>query len=500
MTFSDTEMADQPMNKASRASYHRSVPLAGEEQVREALDHPVFHAVSEIAEEKGTPAYVIGGWVRDLLLKKECKDIDLVVVGNGIDLAHDVAERLGGVQVNYFKHFGTAMLRYEDLEVEFVGARKESYSADSRKPAVENGTLEDDQNRRDLTINALAFSLNKEDHGQLIDPFGGLEDLKNGVVRTPKDPDLTFSDDPLRMMRAIRFSTQLMFHIEETTLQAIERNRDRIKIVSMERVTTELNKIIEADRPSHGFKLLFKAGLLTLIFPEMAALQGVDVKDQKGHKDNFFHTLQVLDNVAQVSDDLWLRWAAILHDIGKPPTKRFDKEEGWTFHGHDHVGAKMVPRIFRRLKLPLDSKMKYVRKLVALHLRPIALTQQRVTDSAVRRLIYEAGEDLEDLMKLCKADITSKNEKKVQRYLKNYDKVAEKILEVEEKDRVRNFQPPVSGEEIMEAFGISPSRQIGEIKEAIKEAILDGEIPNDREAAWDFMIRKGKRLGLTPRE
>lgn len=460
------------------------------------LDEDIFHAVSEVAGEMGVQAYVIGGWVRDLLLGKDSKDIDFVFVGDGVEAAERTAEKLNASNVNIFKRYGTAMIRYKDLELEFVGARKESYSNDSRKPAVENGTLEDDLNRRDLTINALAICLNKEAFGQRIDPFGGLEDLQNGIVRTPLDPHRTFSDDPLRMMRAVRFATQLSFHIEERTLKGIQEERERIDIVSMERIIDELNKIVQAPKPSKGFKLLDRTGLLERFFPEFTELKGVEERNGITHKDNFFHTLQVLDNLAEWTDELWLRWGAILHDIGKPATKRFDPNEGWTFHGHDHVGAKMVKRIFRRLKLPLDHRMKYVRKMVSLHLRPIALATEEVTDSAVRRLIHDAGDDLEDLLLLCQADITSKNKRKVAKILKNYERVKEKVQEVEEKDRVRNFEPPVSGEDVMKAFDLSPCRAVGEIKQAVKDAVLDGKIPNEREAAWQYMLEKGKELGM----
>lgn len=467
-------------------------------RIEKELEHPVFRTVSEVADEMQAQAFVIGGWVRDILLGKDCKDIDVVFVGNGVEAAERTAEKLNASNVNIFKRYGTAMIRYEDLELEFVGARKESYSSDSRKPAVENGSLQDDLNRRDLTINALAFCLNKEAYGQFVDPFDGLEDLRNGIVRTPLDPHRTFSDDPLRMMRAIRFATQLRFHIAEPTLKGIETERERIDIVSMERISDELNKIVRAPQPSLGFKLLQRTRLLERFFPEMTDLKGVEERNGITHKDNFYHTLQVLDNLAAWSDDLWLRWAAILHDIGKPPTKRFDEKEGWTFHGHDHVGSKMVKRIFRKLKLPLDHRMKYVRKLVALHLRPIALATAEVTDSAVRRLIYEAGDDLEDLLLLCQADITSKNRKKVKQILKNYEKVKEKVQEVEEKDRVRNFEPPISGEDVMKAFDLRPSRMVGDIKNAVKDAVLDGSISNDREEAWNYMLRKGRELGLEP--
>lgn len=462
------------------------------------LTHPVFKRVGELADERGQRAFVIGGFVRDLLLDRPCKDIDIVTEGSGIELAKATAKSMGIRQVHVFKNFGTAMFKARDHEVEFVGARKESYSRGSRKPVVEDGTLEDDQNRRDFTINAMAISLNADTFGKLVDPFGGVDDLDRKWIRTPLDPDVTYSDDPLRMLRAVRFASQLGFRIEEGSLASIRRNAKRLDIISAERIHTEVNKIILSPRPSRGFKLLFKTKLLHKFFPEMAALQGVEWRKGVGHKDNFYHTLEVLDNVAEHSDSLWLRWAAIMHDIAKPPTKRFDARTGWTFHGHEDRGARMVPKIFARLKLPMDAKMKYVQKLVLLHLRPIALTKDVVTDSAVRRLLFEAGDDIDDLMILCRADITSKNEAKVERYLKNYDVVVEKLREVEEKDHIRNFQPPVSGEEIMEAFGIPPSRPVGDIKNAIKEAILDGDIRNDVVEAKRLMLELGAQMGLTP--
>lgn len=464
----------------------------------EHLQHPLFKTIGRLADAKGQRAFAIGGFTRDLLLGRPCKDIDIVVEGSGIDLAEKTADELRAGKVSVFRNFGTAMFRCGDLEVEFVGARKESYERGSRKPIVENGTIEDDQQRRDFTINALALSLNAQTYGLLVDPFDGVTDLRSGRIRTPLDPDVTYSDDPLRMLRAVRFASQLGFRITEVNLKSIQRNSERLDIISSERIHTELNKIILSNQPSIGFKLLFKTRLLHRFFPEMAALQGVEWRNGIGHKDNFYHTLEVLDNVSEVSDDLWLRWAAIMHDIAKPPTKRFHPDHGWTFHGHEDRGSRMVPRIFKRLKLPLDGKMKYVQKLVLLHLRPIALTKNEITDSAVRRLLFEAGDDIDDLMVLCRADITSKNEAKVKRYLRNYDAVIDKLKEVEEKDHVRNFQPPISGEEIMGAFGIPPSKPVGYIKKAIKEAILDGDIPNERQAAWDLMVELGKTMDLSP--
>ena len=461
-----------------------------------SLHHKVFKQIGAVADQLRLETYVVGGYVRDLLLKRPSKDIDFVCVGSGIELAQKVAKALGPtVRVTVFKSFGTAQIVHDDLELEFVGARKESYRHDSRKPIVENGTLEDDQKRRDFTINALAVSLNQETYGELIDPFGGQADMKKKIIRTPLDPKITFSDDPLRMMRAIRFASQLNYDIESDSFQAIIDQADRIKIVSQERITDELNKIILSPIPSYGFKLLFHSTLLQHFFPELVALHGVEYVGNKAHKDNFFHTLQVLDNVSKVSDDLWLRWAAILHDIAKPATKRFDKTHGWTFHGHEDRGARMTPGIFKRLKLPLSDRMEFVQKLVRLHLRPIPLSKE-VTDSAIRRLLFDAGDDIDALMKLCRADITSKNYDKVSRFLKNFDLVEQKIAEVEAKDHIRNFQPPVSGDEIMKMYNISPGRVIGEIKERIKEAILEGEIKNDKEEAMSLLHKIAAEKGL----
>lgn len=462
-------------------------------------EREIFRIISETAAQLGYPVYVVGGYVRDRLLARPSKDMDIVCVGNGIRLAQEVAGKLRPIpRIAVYQRFGTAMLKHGDLEIEFVGARRESYRHDSRKPSVEDGTLEDDQNRRDFTINALAVSLNEGDFGAIIDPFNGLMHLEEKLIKTPLEPGRTFSDDPLRMMRAIRFSTQLDFRIDPPTLQAISQYRERIKIVSMERIAGELNKIIGAKTPSVGFKLLFDTGLLHIFFHEMAALQGVEKKQGKGHKDNFYHTLEVLDNLSRTTDNLWLRWAAVLHDIAKPGTKRFDPEQGWTFHGHEVVGAAMVPRIFGRLKLPLDQKMKYVQKLVLLHLRPISLTKENITDSAIRRLLVDAGDELEDLMLLCRADITSKNPAKVQRYLENYELVQQRLAEVEEKDHLRNWQPPITGEIIMETFGIQPSREVGLIKNAVREAILDGVIENNYDSAFGYMLEQGRRIGLEP--
>ena len=461
-----------------------------------SLTHPVFERIGKVADELRLETYVVGGFVRDLILKRDSKDIDFVCVGSGIELAKAVAASLGPrVHVNIFKNFGTAQIRFEDLDLEFVGARKESYRSDSRKPIVEDGTLDDDQKRRDFTINAMAISVNEKSYGSLIDPFNGLQDIKKKIIKTPLDPTITFSDDPLRMMRAVRFASQLSFDIEADTFAALISQSERLKIISQERITDELNKIILSPQPSYGFKLLFHSGLLKQFFPELVALHGVEYQDNKAHKDNFFHTLQVLDNVAKVSGDLWLRWAAILHDIAKPATKRFDKNHGWTFHGHEERGARMTPNIFRKLKLPMDERMLFVQKLVRLHLRPIPLSRE-VTDSAIRRLLFDAGDDVDALMKLCRADVTSKNNEKVGRILKNFDLVESKMREVEEKDHIRNFQPPITGDEIIKIYNLPPSRLIGEIKERIKEAILEGEIRNNREEAIGLLQKIAMEKGL----
>ncbi len=459
------------------------------------LSHPIFKTIADCANQLGVDAYVIGGFVRDIYLGRESKDIDVVTIGKGIELAELVHKQLGEeAHLSVFKNFGTAQVKFGDLEVEFVGARKESYNRDSRKPIVEDGTLENDQDRRDFTINALAIGLSKSNFGKLLDPFNGVGDIENKILRTPLEPEVTYSDDPLRMMRAIRFSSQLGFTIEKESLDAISKNKARISIVSKERITDELNKIILSPIPSVGFKLLFDTGLLHLIFPEMVKLYGVETINGKSHKDNFYHTLEVLDNTAKKSNNLWLRWAAILHDIAKPATKRFEPEHGWTFHGHEDKGARMVPKIFESLRLPLNEKMKYVQKLVLLHLRPIVLAKTEITDSAIRRVLFEAGDDVDDLMALCEADITTKNPNKVKRYLQNFELVREKLKELEEKDKIRNWQPPVSGEEIMEIFNLAPCKKVGDLKNALKDAILDGVIPNEREAALTFLSDKAKEL------
>ena len=465
--------------------------------MKKHLQHPIFTIIAEEAMAMNAEAFVVGGYVRDIFLKRESKDIDIVVLGSGIDLAQRISKRLGDhVHVNFFKNFGTAMLKIDDLEVEFVGARKESYRLDSRKPIVEEGTLVDDQKRRDFTINAMALHLTPSNFGELVDPFDGINDIENKIIQTPLDPSITFSDDPLRMMRAIRFASQLHFKIENSSFEAIIANKDRISIVSAERITEELNKIILSSKPSVGFDLLFKTGLLHIIFPQMVLLHGVDFVNGHGHKDNFYHTLQVLDNVAKASDDLWIRWAAILHDIAKPATKRYEQGQGWTFHGHEDKGARMVKHIFRQLKLPLNEKMKFVEKLVQLHLRPIVLAQDFVTDSAIRRLLFDAGDDIDALMKLCHADVTTKNEYKIKKYKENFNIVSEKLKEVEEKDRIRNWQPPISGEDIMGAFDIKPGKEVGIIKNAIREAILEGEIKNNYTEAFELMLKISKELGL----
>lgn len=488
------------------------------EQLTQLLASPIFHIIGEVADKMNVEAYIVGGYVRDLFLERPSKDIDVVVVGSGIEVAKAVAKRFGrGAFVSVFKNFGTAQVKVHhssfidhSLEIEFVGARRESYSHDSRKPHVEDGTLEDDQLRRDFTINALAVCLNADRFGELVDPFDGVWDLEDRIISTPSDPDITFSDDPLRMMRCIRFATQLNFEIEPETFEALKRNKQRIKIISQERIIDEIQKFMMSDAPARGWELLFQCGLLEIIFPELYALYGIETMNGRAHKDNFWHTLEVLTNVVKAENKsekhstlndqentLWLRWAALLHDIGKPRTKRWDAQLGWTFHNHNYVGEKMVPQIFRRMKLPMDERMKYVQKLVSLHMRPIVIADEEVTDSAVRRLLFEAGDDIDDLMLLCEADITSKNQQRKQRFLDNFQLVRRKLVDLEERDRIRNFQPPVSGEEIMERFHLPPSREVGTLKMAVKDAILDGLIPNEHDAALQFVIEKARTMGLT---
>lgn len=474
--------------------------ILSREELVKLLDKNIFHCIGETADELGVECYVVGGYVRDLFLERPSKDIDVVVVGSGIQVAEALGRKLGkGAKVSVFRNFGTAQVKHRGIEVEFVGARRESYSRDSRKPIVEDGTLEDDQNRRDFTINALAVCLNTHRYGELVDPFDGMWDMEDRIIRTPLDPDITFSDDPLRMMRCVRFATQLNFYIDDETFQALERNKERIRIISKERIADELNKIMMTPTPSKGFVELSRCGLLPLIFPELAAMEGIETVNGKAHKDNFYHTLEVLDNICKQSDNLWLRWAALLHDIGKPRTKRFESGIGWTFHNHNFIGEKMIPDIFRKMKLPMNEKMKYVQKLVGLHMRPIVIADDEVTDSAVRRLLFEAGDDIEDLMTLCEADITSKNVMRKQRFLENFKLVRRKLVDLEERDRIRNFQPPVTGEEIMKVFDLQPCREIGELKTKIKDAILEGRIPNEHDAAYDFMLECAAEMGLTPR-
>ena len=471
-----------------------------QEKILRHIDKPIFHLVGQVADSMQRPCYVVGGYVRDIFLNRTSNDIDFVAVGSGIEVAKAVADKIGrkNSSLAVFKTYGTAQVKAFGLELEFVGARRESYRHDSRNPIVENGTLQDDQQRRDFTVNAMAISLNADNFGELLDPFDGIGDMKRRIIRTPLNPDITFSDDPLRMMRAVRFATQLNFDIFPDTFQAIKRNAQRINIITRERIADELMKIVRAPHPSRGLIMLHDCGLLKLIFPELEALSGVDNSHGRSHKDNFLHTMQVLDNVAQQTDNEWLRWAAIMHDIGKPATKRWDEQQGWTFHNHNFVGEKMIPKIFSRMRLPLNEHMKYVKKLVGLHMRPIALVEDEVTDSAVRRLLFDAGDDIDDLMLLCNADITSKNEEKVKRFRDNFLLVKQKLIDIEEKDRVRNFQPPIDGQEIMEIFGLQPSRPVGIIKDAIKDAILDGTIQNDREQAYAFMLNKAQEIGLSP--
>lgn len=467
------------------------------EELRKHFEKPIFKKISEVADRLEVECYAVGGYVRDIFLQRDSKDIDVVVVGSGISVAEELKKELGkGANLSVFKNFGTAQIKHKGIEVEFVGARKESYNRDSRKPIVEDGSLEDDQNRRDFTINAMAVRLNSQNFGELIDPFNGMQDLRDKIIRTPLDPDITFSDDPLRMMRCIRFATQLGFHIDDDTFEALCRNKERIEIISKERIADELNKIILSPVPSKGFIDLDRCGLLPLIFPELCAMQGIEVRNGKGHKDNFYHTLEVLDNIAKMTDNLWLRWSAILHDIAKPATKKWEPKIGWTFHNHNFIGEKMTPAIFRKMKLPMNEKMKYVQKMVGLHMRPIVIASDVVTDSAVRRLLFEAGDDIDDLMTLCEADITSKNQERKQRFLKNFQLVREKLKVLEEKDRIRNFQPPISGEEIMTIFNLQPCREIGSLKSSIKDAILDGIIPNEYEAAYKYMMEKADKMGL----
>ena len=486
-------------SKSSKNKAPHNFNLTIKENYADAVSSDIFKLIAECAEELNTEVYVIGGWVRDLILGRPSKDIDVVTVGSGIELAKKVTKKSKQkVKLSYFKNFGTAMIKSKDFEIEFVGARKESYQRNSRKPIVEDGTLEDDQQRRDFTINALSISLNKRNFGDLIDPFNGVEDLKNGIIRTPLNPDTTYSDDPLRMMRAVRFATQLGFRIEDESFQSIHKNAKRLEIISAERITEEMNKMMLSQKPSIGFILMFKSKLLHQFFPEMIALHGVEEVNGQSHKDNFYHTLEVVDNISKNTDNLWLRYAALLHDIGKPKTKRFDKKNGYSFHGHEALGSKMAYRIFKRLRLPLDSQLKYVQKIVFMSSRPIVISKDEVTDSAIRRLLFDAGDDIEDLMKLCEADITTKNPNRFRRYLNNFKIVRQKLKEVEEKDEIKNFQPPVDGKEIMDHFGIGPSKAIGDIKNAIKEAILEGEIQNNREEAWNYMLKKGAELGLTP--